>query len=616
MTTPLSVHTLTERQWEALGSGHCDAETIDLLIAGQHSKFLLTLGSILDSVDQTSVKTSLDLLEQARLRAPDRLADILLYPHVSMWGWVCLETAMGVVRDEPLELHLLHLNAIAAVAAYATGITDFEVTVPLRRGAVMLPTLGQAAFTNADGIGAAILRSSSRAGLIVESGGESVQVPRDPHRDAPGWQGIRRIDVESNGISWSVAIDDLDPYRHYYGGLAPAASRLSADEIDQWKTKIALAWSMLSKDHPQHARCIAAGLKALVPVDERKVGEANVSPYAFGGIALNAIYGPQWFAFRLINEFQQSKLNALHDLIPLHGASDDELLYYGPWYGEPLSLRELFEGVYKGVAATEFWDDIRIAEKDDHMRRRAEVEFACWLNRLPYACRVLSKSDDLTPLGRRLLENVVLSIRKLWPVLDIDLAVLEVTRLIERDLRVCWRLRNLRTDEEQAQRLADAWAAGIPSVLEAPIVNRVTTRCDVRGWLSRRHLRLLRLGGTATFDDVEPMVPDLAVPIIDADIMLVSGDVTAARKRYCERIFDDPDDRDAWAGVVSACLEDADLSALVGAMFERYPEVVQAVWSAVRRSKGVNVDPVTIVEWLSPMLLLGGSVLDQLGPKK
>lgn len=563
-----AVHSLTPSMVDALGDGHGDAETIERLRAGQVSKRLLLLRTLLD---EAHLDDYFQLLVEAQRRSPDAVAEVFAEPHVGAWLASSLRRLRGAwTGAEPIETDLAHLGAIAAAAAIRAGL-EFTVDIPARDGWLMLPSLGRA---RAEGV------------ATVRHAGGHLTAGED-------WQELRVLHCKADDLELRVRLDDIDPFRDCH--RLSAAERLTSAEADEWQRLLDEAWPVLTAHHRRYAEGIAAGLVTLVPLhtERTNMGVNVTSMDAFGAVSLTRPADGIALAVGLLHEFQHAKLGALIDLVPLY-ERDDRPRYYAPWRDDPRPLGALLQGVYAFHGVTDFWR-VQRHELSGGRARFAQVEFVRWRDRVWRTLRVLEESDRFTSLGRRLLDRMR-AVQREWQGEPAPAETVELARAAAEDHWVGWRLRNARPDPAAVERLAGAWRAGLDCPVETVAVE-IEPRPRALAQSVRLDLVQLRIvdpsrfaGLVAAPGQLHRVVPD-ATP---ADLALAGGDLAAARDAYAAEVAADPDRLDAWIGLSLTCQRQA-------ARLLDFPELCLAVHRHLRESGESPPDPIALARWLVPV---------------
>ncbi|MDH6141280.1 uncharacterized protein P3T35_003297 [Kitasatospora sp. GP30] len=373
---------LTEDQLDQLAGGYGDGATVRALAAGQ-----LDLTRRLLAAVGPAAGPAWELLTELDTEAPLAVDAVLTHPYVRAWAVRCLSDGTG-------EADLGPLAEIAAAAALRAGRST-EVAVPVRGGAVQLPTLGRLLV---GGSGTAVLRGGAAAFTVRAPGGAEFRVAHDQPA-GERWLPVRRVELPAG---WTVALEDLDPYRDSHQW--PAEQRLTAAALADWTGSLREAWELTQRDLPQYAAGIAAGLNTITPLRPGPSGRdvSAAARQAFGAVGIARPATAPILALLLAHEFQHVKLGAVLDFHDLFDRADQRL-FDAPWRADKRPLEGLFQGTYAHLAVTEFWatrvrayDGLR-GEAADHARE----QLACWRGHTDRAIDTLLGCGALTPLGER-----------------------------------------------------------------------------------------------------------------------------------------------------------------------------------------------------------------------
>ena len=584
-----------------------DDRAVAALLDVEYSRRLLLMRGILDScagtpeAEAARVAEAWRLLESAEKRAPEAVRAVLLDPQVGLWAAALFRRLSRAERDEsaqdvPLWVELGFLAQFAATVSIMAG-APFRVRVPVQEGTVFLPCLGRARLDTAERWGTAEVRAQDGAVSIV-GGGTAVILPEDPERDAPGWEGLRRLRATAEGLTLTLAIDDLGPYPAVTG-LA-ASRRLAPEGFADWQRWISAMWPLLVADHRADARALSAGLLSLVPLPhrERLRGRTASSSDAFGCVLLtepdeDTAVLPAQLGVALIHEFRHTLLNGLIFLAPLFEDCGD--LFYAPWRDDPRPLGGLVHGAYAFSGVARYWR----ARGEEGL---AGFEFALLRDALDQVLTTLQDHPLLTPLGRRLCEALTEQTAP-WRAESVGQHEVNLARLASVHHHATWRAHHLHTPKAYAQALAQAWqhghrahvdGSGTPLGPEPEPELRTdpgACRLDTLALLARLSLvdpaeyaRLL------ADDDPAAQVPGAA----SADLALVAGDARTAVKLYAEELAVTGARPAAWAGLGLALTETGEEAA--GAALTSRPELAVAV----SRLLPEPPDPVALAQWLAP----------------
>ncbi|MFF7524812.1 FxsB family cyclophane-forming radical SAM/SPASM peptide maturase [Streptomyces pseudovenezuelae] len=362
---PPSRHRLPEGDFEALASGGSDAAAVGRLAEAQISLRRSVLAYLHNAGALTGEGWRCLVREEA-----SALDAVLAQPYVRAWAVRCCEALSTGAGD----LDTGRVTEMALAAAVRSG-RRAELAVPLRSGAVHLPSLGR--LTVLDGAVAA----SGEVTLSVEGGrvrARDVEAAFEPTRYLTA-EGVR------------VAVEDTDPYRNCH--VWPPAPRLSQEEFGRWQELFAAAWYIVHRDHPRYVDSLVVGLRAitpLLPVPGRNV--SDTSRHAFGAVAVALPETAEDLALLLIHEIQHAKLGALLDMYGLVDPAHEEL-YEVAWRPDARPAEAVLQGVYAHLAVAEVWRR--------RTGRKAAEQARHWWSASVAALDAVLVGGGLTPLGLR-----------------------------------------------------------------------------------------------------------------------------------------------------------------------------------------------------------------------
>ncbi|MFB9849800.1 HEXXH motif domain-containing protein [Micromonospora andamanensis] len=589
----VAFHTLSKDEFNSLADGGGGPETVGRLRASRLSKHTTMLVAVARLAAICGVTPEeRQLLEEgieALAAAPKaEYAALVGHPHTGLWAVRCLARLQRTADHAmPLSVDLGRVAALAAAAAIRAG-QSFEMTVPLWRGRVYLPTLGLARIGSEHGAGQAVVRGV-RGRVVIIARRTVVALPDDLERDIPTWSPVRRLTAAADGRHIEVELEDLDPGRDGLG--KPLATRVPRAEFSQWQSTFEQAWRLLARDHPDRADSLAAGMVAIVPVNPAPGSSGSVTAqHGFGSVAMSLPRNGATMADTLIHEFQHSKLYAVMDLVPLHHKVPD--LSYSPWRPDPRPLTGILQGAYAYIGVTDFWDRQRRL-LDGSRRMFADFEFARWRVQVARAVRMLLASGRLTEHGVEFVRAMGAHSSR-WLESEVPEPVRRLAEIAVLDHQMLWRLENARPDARAVRKLANAWLNDRPCSLDTDSIDvqvRAIAADDTE--LSVRMDLILREMGRSATDIVAPLGPSSAGP---ADVALVKGQPhRLVVELYEEQIAAEPARRTHWAGLAVAHQAVADPATCI---FRDSPEIVFAVHRAIVQAGGNPPRPSALAEWL------------------
>ncbi|MEV4613813.1 FxsB family cyclophane-forming radical SAM/SPASM peptide maturase [Kitasatospora sp. NPDC049258] len=417
---------LTEAQLDELALGHGSGETVRALAAAQLGLTRRLVAAV--AAGRPAGAEAWRLLTELDTKAPRALDAALAHPYVRAWAARCLQGGA-----EPPGADLGTLAEIAAAAGLRAGL-DFELALPVRRGAVHLPGLG---LVRVAGAGTARLVGDAE-GFTVRADGPAVRIGWDTPDGGP-WQPVRRIGLAGG---WTVALEDTDPQRDSHQW--PVTGRLAEPELLGWGGALQEAWELIRRDLPGYAPGIQAALGTITPL-AAGAAEGDVSAagrQAFGAVGIARPTTAPVLALLIAHEFQHVKLGAVLDFHDLYDPAEDRL-FHAPWRPDPRPLEGLLQGTYAHLAVTEFWVG-RVRAYDGLRSEAAEaarVQLATWRRHTVDSVAALVDSGSLTPLGERFAAGMRASAEP-WLELPVGPAAERRARAAAAENRAAWLARS------------------------------------------------------------------------------------------------------------------------------------------------------------------------------
>ncbi len=307
---------------------------------------------------------------------PEAVQEVLTYPLIQAWATHCLDP-QGTADD----LDRAHLGGVAASVALRAGV-ELEVSLPVRDGAVFLPSAG--AFVVAPGTGPVARVRISPSGVTCAG-------------SAGHWQAVRR--VRAAGLS--VAVDDVDPFRDCHAWVP--AGRLSSASWGSWQRALPAAVGRLTSELPDYARVLHAGLRSVVPILPEAAGLrlSGSTREAFGAAAVALPDDPRSLGELLVHEMQHVKLAALADQFDLFDRADGRL-FPVPWRRDKRPIYGLLHGTYAHLAVAELWRARAVALPD----RPTVDRYLTYRSWVEDEIGVMQAAGSLLPAGERFVEGM------------------------------------------------------------------------------------------------------------------------------------------------------------------------------------------------------------------
>lgn len=535
-----------------------------------------------------SPESAWELLARIQELAPAAVETILGHPYTGTWaGYTTRLSRQDIAGVCPFWVHLGHVHCLAAAAAIRAGAA-FEAELPIWQGVVVLPTLGMVRLHAKETYGVAQV-SATNERIVFRNQCDEIRLPEDLSVETEGWQPIRRVTSWHGDRRLSVRLDDLDPYRGLYEPIPPR--RLTALEVESWRTVVDDAWRLLSALLPSVAEALPAGLESLVPTPEVAFRLPSASTgEAFGSAVVAYSDDPEQLAGALVHEFHHIRLGGVQHLAALHVDDPRERLYV-PWRDDPRPIGGALHGIYAFFGVTAFWRALVAAEPDHAL---AAFEFALWRAAVHRTLSAVREDESLTPAGRRLLDGIAAE-SVTWQEEPVAAEPGVWATAAAVDHYATWRLRHLRPNAGAVATLAKAWHRGDARPrLDEPLEPRTPTPVPDGGWTdARTDLIRLRLGRDRdALTERGPRVPD----VTEADLAWVSGRVESAVNGYRSLLAADPDVPSALVGLGLALT--ARGAGPAGRALLHRPELVRAVHRELRTSTDAAPEIETVAEWI------------------
>lgn len=589
-------HRLSWNDFDAVARGGGGPGPVRRLRAAERSRRLLLLRGIIDQATKSpefsgplpSPESAWELLARIQELAPAAVETILWHPYTGTWaGYTTRLSSHDIAGVCPFWVHLGHVHCLAAAAAIRAGAA-FEAELPVWQGWVSLPTLGMVRLDGGDEYGVA--RVSATHGRIVfrDRHGE-VRLPDDLSIETRGWHPLRRITSWHGDRQLSVRLDDLDPYRGLYEPIPPR--RLTALEVESWRTVVDGAWRLLTTLLPAVTDALPGGLESLVPTPAVAFRLPSASTgEAFGSAVVAYSDDPEQLAAALVHEFHHIRLGGVQHLAALHVDDPRERLYV-PWRDDPRPIGGALHGIYAFFGVTAFWRALAAAEPDNAL---ASFEFALWRAAVRRTLGVVREDGSLTQAGRRFLDGVAAELIP-WQDEPVAAAPGVWATAAAADHFATWRLRHLRPNADVVAALATAWHRGDAwPKLDGSLEPRTPTPVPDGGWTDAR-TDLIRLRLDRDRDALAergPTVPGAT----EADLALVSGQIERAVEGYRNLLKTDADVPAAIVGLGLA-LTARGTGPAARALLHR-PELVRAVHRELRADTGATPDVEAVAEWI------------------
>jgi uncharacterized protein len=326
---------------DRVGAGRADAPALRFLADAQQS-ITRALMVTVSAGGSAAAGAAWEVLTALDKQAPAALATTLCHPYVRVW-------AMDGRRHHDLDATAGdYLANVAAAAAVRAGVT-VELNVPVRDGAIHLPSLGTIVLAQPSAGYARLCLRPGGAELRQGTTAATVSFSDDGDSGSARWLPNRRLAFGES----TVLLEDLDPYRDCHDWKA--AERLDPQQAAHWQETLSQAWRVLQSDAPEHVDALRGQLRGIVPLvsDPGGLLRSSTARQAFGSVAV-AEAPADAVAVMIVHEFQHTVLGALLDLCDLYDARRRERLTVG-WRTDPRPVEGVLQGTYAHLAITGIW---------------------------------------------------------------------------------------------------------------------------------------------------------------------------------------------------------------------------------------------------------------------
>jgi len=401
-------HALSTTDITDLAAGYGGAQTVHRLFQSQQSLRRALLAAVYDAyasapgapLDDAGLPAAWEMLTRLDAEHPDAVDAVLAHPYVRVWAAHCLSLAtkagdgrgpmMGDAERPGWPAADLAYLAVVAVAAAARSGVSARLAVPVRDGAVYLPTLGR-------------LDVGPAAAATVEVADGTVSLGPSPS-PSPGRGDAWRPTPMLSAGGLTLALEAMDPYRdcHHW----PAAGLLATADHDRWQRRLEDSWELIQRHHAGYAAGLAAGLTTIVPLSASADGRSRSSAvrHAFGAVAASLPDLATDLAIMLLHEFQHVKLGAVLDLFDLLDGEDVRLFQVG-WRDYARPLEAVLQGAYAHLAVADVWR-VRAQLVGHTAAGIASARFARVHGHLVEALDILDGCGSLTDLGSRFVTGM------------------------------------------------------------------------------------------------------------------------------------------------------------------------------------------------------------------
>ncbi|MFB7335967.1 HEXXH motif-containing putative peptide modification protein [Streptomyces adustus] len=429
------------------------------------------------------------------------------------------------------------------------------------------------------------------------------------------WQVPQVLPLDLADGPRDVVLHDMGPYRMQGKAWGrpdspPAPGREKVTR--QWTEIMERAWPLLARVDPSGAEDVSACLRSIEPLPPSRPfrWHSATTEDGMGGMAASQPTGAEpaaaaQFAAVLTHEAQHSKLSALLHMYSLHVA-DVAYRFYVPWRDDPRPLRGVLHGVYAFTGVARFWRGHLLNGCSLEEKGLAAFEFALRRRQLLVVLPKLLQEQELTELGRRLVERLLDTVRE-WQDEPVRTDCLRWAELAVDDHSLSWHAHHMVPDPDLVGDLVQEWGDGTTHTAApeqawrypAPrlVADPVARHLDARAVLMRMRL----MPATAAQVRATDTPGELVSGARQADVHLLDGRLQRAEALYTAEIRAHsnagPAPGAAWSGLARTLRGRQEHACAVRALGS-CPELVRHVYASIKLKSASAPNPVTVADWL------------------
>lgn len=309
--------------------------------------------------------------------------------------------------DGSLTSHLHNLSRIVLGQAAKSG-SSYSTRERLdREGYLNAPGSGAVLFAGRarGGKEAELSTSSGEIGAEVE--GHRFQASLVDGRPAPEYgqtetEGWFRLPFIGQGVPF-----DRDPQLVCSSSTNKVLDSVGVDLVSRWQPRLDEAMGLIDSTKSTSWVPVETTLRTIVPVQALK--ESNVSysiEPAIGAVMLSLPKNGGYLAEALVHESAHSLLNVFIDGTRLWTVDDRGRSYKSPWRTDPRPIRGIVHGIFAFDGVASFWKAVSEGETASKHQGLARERLRAVHEQLSAAIHEIRDSDELTPAGRELLDQM------------------------------------------------------------------------------------------------------------------------------------------------------------------------------------------------------------------
>ncbi len=423
-----------------------------------------------------------------------------------------------------------HLNSLLAAMAIRAQMA-FDLPVPVRNGALVLPTLGLVTIMEADEPDRLVRLSSDGVALDLAEADHHVRLASSLTSEPP-WLSFIRLQDPASG--YEVVLDDLDQYRNVH----PPAEWARITNAGHWQALFAEACQILAACDPVGFERVKRLLISLTPIEPVNEGDERSSTIddCPGGMALTEPPDAVTLARLMLHETEHGLLN---ELLRVYPPNESRATMFAPWRDDPRPTLGVLHGVLAFAVQISFWHGL-LEHGPARYHASAAADLARWYEPTINTATELLARGHLGPAWTVFIQATITTLQ------SIEITASPAVQAAANDVNLCnetmWQLRNRRFMPADIEAAVSAYLAEqnptvLRFVLEAEAVKP-----------EERAQSLFLVGLLERAAQIEST--GYGLEPIPADDCFARGEYDNALALYCQGIYLDPTERTAWIGLL------------------------------------------------------------------
>jgi len=311
-----AVEPLTDDQFDALLSGHGDADTMEILNAVQDSinrHYLMQVGPFLAERSDVG-EVAWAHMQIIHSEHPDMLRNILRYPYFRPWA---IRTLADPDKADP--------NVLVGYVASVYGHIGKRAPIPVTDDTEHM-------FSPGGGVYPTVAKPSAKEPIIA----------------------TEIIGEHTRPTIFEDLCPERDIFRRHPADHARAPLGRTSD-LSTWQFMSDGGFDFIFNHMPQYVPTVSHTLRCVTPLRGNRGRNISATHAdALGAVAMALPGSGERFANLLLKELQTGKMHALHRMYELYDPSNEAIIHTG-WTPTPQTVNEALCSTYAHLSIVEWW---------------------------------------------------------------------------------------------------------------------------------------------------------------------------------------------------------------------------------------------------------------------